>query len=281
MKEKVKGKVKEKVTEKKSPSKRGNDLNGSEWTKYSISIWSDIVKSSVERSLHHPAMFPEMLASRLIKCFTAKDDANVLDPFMGSGSTLVAAYNMNKHGIGFEINPDYIEIAESRLAQGNVFSNTAYDIYKKDARLIPNTLKPESVQLCITSPPYWDIMSQKRTADYKEVRDYGDEKENIAKLHNYDDFLNELALIFQGVFQVLEKGKYCIVNVMDLRKGNKFYSLHSDLASKLKEIGFIFDDIIIWDRRMEYNNLRSLGYPYVFRLNKVHEFILIFQKPKT
>jgi hypothetical protein len=47
---------------------------------------------------------------------------------------------------------------------------------------------------------------------------------------------------------------------------------------KLREVGFTLDDIIIWDRRREYNNLRPLGYPTVFRVNKVHEFILIFQK---
>ena len=66
---------------------------------------------------------------------------------------------------------------------------------------------------------------------------------------------------------------------MDLRKGSRFYPFHSDLARKMEDIGFIFDDIIIWDRRLDYNNLRALGYPSVFRLNKVHEFLLIFKKP--
>jgi hypothetical protein len=51
-----------------------------------------------------------------------------------------------------------------------------------------------------------------------------------------------------------------------------------DITAKMQEIGFTLDDIIIWDRRQEYNNLRPLGYPSVFRVNKVHEFILIFQK---
>ena len=47
----------------------------------------------------------------------------------------------------------------------------------------------------------------------------------------------------------------------------------------MQEIGFLLDDIIIWDRRQEYNHLRPLGYPSVFRINKVHEYILIFKKP--
>mgnify|MGYP000038285119 CR=1 FL=1 len=66
---------------------------------------------------------------------------------------------------------------------------------------------------------------------------------------------------------------------MDIRKKNRFYHYHSDLAMHLQEIGFIYDDLIIWDRRHEYNNLRPLGYPSVFRINKVHKLILIFQRP--
>ena len=82
------------------------------------------------------------------------------------------------------------------------------------------------------------------------------------------------------MFTALKPGKYCAVVVMDLRKKDKFFPLHADLARKLsEEIGFIFDDMILWDRRQEYNNLRPLGYPYVFRINKAHEFILIFKKP--
>ena len=55
-------------------------------------------------------------------------------------------------------------------------------------------------------------------------------------------------------------------------------ALHSDVAVEMQKIGFIYDDIIIWDRQYEYNNMRPLGYPYKFRINKVHEYILIFIK---
>ena len=87
------------------------------------------------------------------------------------------------------------------------------------------------------------------------------------------------AKVFAGVYEVLRAGKYCVVNVMDLRKTNRFFPLHSDLAARMQQIGFLLDDIIVWDRRQEYNNLRPLGFPHVFRVNKIHEFLLIFQKP--
>jgi len=261
-------------------TKRANELDGSEWTRFSISVWKDIHKTPEESKYHHPAMFPTMLTTRLIRCFAVPSDKKVLDPFMGSGSTLVSALSMGKEGIGFEINHEYIQLAEKRLAQKPLIGEFLQPlIYHDSATQIEQRLEPESVHLCITSPPYWDILSQKRTADYKEIRDYGDMESDLSKIGTYEGFLDGLVRVFRGVYNVLAKSKYCIVNVMDLRKKDKFYPFHCDLSARMQEIGFIWDDVIIWDRRNEYNNLRSLGYPYVFRINKIHEYLLIFKKP--
>jgi len=46
----------------------------------------------------------------------------------------------------------------------------------------------------------------------------------------------------------------------------------------MQKIGYIYDDLIIWDRQADYNNMRPLGYPYKFRINKVHEYLMIFIK---
>jgi hypothetical protein len=98
-------------------------------------------------------------------------------------------------------------------------------------------------------------------------------------MDDYERFLDGLQQVFEAVFAVLKPKKYCAVNVMDLRKQSRFFCFHCDIAKRLEKVGFLFDDLFIWDRGRDYNNLRSLGYPYVFRLNKIHEFILIFQKP--
>ena len=55
----------------------------------------------------------------------------------------------------------------------------------------------------------------------------------------------------------------------------------SDLPERLRRTGWIYDDLIVWDRRQHYNSLRPLGYPSVFRINKVHEYRLIFRKPDS
>lgn len=273
--------TKEIFEEPPAAKRRANELDGSEWTKFSISVWRDIRKTSDEARLHHPAMFPTMLVTRLIRCFTTSNDRVVLDPFMGSGSTLVSAMHLGRQGIGFEINNEYVQLAEQRLSQKPLLGEHKLPIiHRTSATRLGDVLQPASVHFCVTSPPYWNILSQKRTADYKEIRDYGDAFGDLSRIDDYGEFLDGLAEVFTGVFGALIPGKYCVVNVMDLRKGDKFFPFHCDLAARMKSIGFIWDDLIIWDRRDEYNNLRSLGYPYVFRLNKIHEYLLIFKKPK-
>lgn len=267
--------------------RRANDLNGSQWTRYSISVWNDIRKSRDEVKSGHPAMFPFALVERLLQCFTSGADQVVLDPFCGSGATLLAARKLGRLGIGFEVSTEYYDLARKRLRQqqpsilGEWPDGPEPRLYNCDAHLMAQHVEPESVDICITSPPYWDILSRKRTADYKETRDYAGAAGDLSRVEDYSQFLDALAAVFREVHRVLRPGKYCIVNVMDLRKRAKFYPFHADLSRRLAEpdVGFVLDDTIIWDRRQEYNNLRPLGYPTTFRINKIHEYLLIFLKP--
>ncbi len=142
-----------------------------------------------------------------------------------------------------------------------------------------NWVADDSVDLCVTSPPYCDILGQRRTADHKLIRNYGDLPGDVSLRGTYEEYLQALSEIFAAVFQTLKPGAHCAIVVMDLRKKDKFYSLHSDLAAKLETVGYKFDDLIIWNRQTEYNRLRPLGYPSVFRVNKVHEYIVLMQKP--
>ncbi len=265
-----------------SGGRRANGLDGATWTRHSISVWSDIRKTPDEVRWKHPAMFPSALVERLIDCFTTPDDEYILDPFMGSGSTIMAADRRQKTGIGLEISGRYIELTRKRLAQSRLFGvQKDHQLIRDDARNVLSHVAANSIDLCVTSPPYWDILSQKRTADYKAIRDYDKAGNDLSKVPDYEEFLDILTRIFSLVMQVLKPGKYCVVNVMDLRKKDVFYPFHADLARKLCASGWIYDDVIIWDRRSEYNNLRPLGYPFVFRINKIHEYLLIFKKPAS
>ena len=75
-------------------------------------IWSGLTGASTRQ---HPAPYPVELAERLVRMFSFVGDV-VLDPFMGSGTTTVAAAKWGRNSIGFEIDPHYFELAQDRIS---------------------------------------------------------------------------------------------------------------------------------------------------------------------
>ena len=251
---------------------KANNLTGKEWLQNSFSIWREIKKTKEEKLFSHPASYPVALCEKLILTFT-RPEARVLDPFSGIGSTMQAVKNLEYSGVGIDLSKEYSDIARTRLEGYEKVTIINEDSF---VALRDKTLEP--FDICVTSPPYWDILNMSRTADGKTSKSYSESTNDLGNISNYENFLDKLKNLFTLVYENLKNDSYCLINVMDLRKKSEFYPLHSDLAYKLREIGFIFDDLIIWDRQSDYNNMRPLGYPYRFRINKVHEYILIMYK---
>ena len=90
--------------------KEKSKLTLEEWNEYFHGHWN----FSGERQDKHLAMFPEELPKRLIKMFSFVGDS-VLDPFLGSGTTCLAAKNLNRNSIGYEINEDFIPLIKTKL----------------------------------------------------------------------------------------------------------------------------------------------------------------------
>jgi DNA modification methylase len=266
-------------------AERMNNLTGKEWLQNSFTIWRDIVKTPEERATKHPALFPQELVEKLIRLYLRDPGSRVLDPFMGIGSTLLASMNQGMKGIGFDLSSDFCAKTQARVEEfsGSAIPDTKViqpEIYNSDSRKISKTLGPESIDLVITSPPYWDILNQKRTADGKVIRNYSDDLEDLGNIPDYDLFLSDLKEVYTEVYKVMKPGSRCIAVVMDIRKKDKFYPLHEDQSRIMREIGFELDEYVIWDRQRDYNNMKTLGYPYVYRFNRVHEFICIYLKRK-
>jgi site-specific DNA-methyltransferase (adenine-specific) len=98
-----------------------------EFRKFRDAIWNDI--NGVEDK--HCAAYPYELPARLIKMFTYVEDW-VLDPFLGSGTTMKAARDLGRNSVGIELNPDYLDIIAEKveIRQGNMLSNTKFEVIR-------------------------------------------------------------------------------------------------------------------------------------------------------
>jgi site-specific DNA-methyltransferase (adenine-specific) len=94
-------------------SQRENTITKEEFMEWTKSVWTMSAESA--RKVGHPAPFPEELPRRLIHLYSFKNDV-VLDPFMGSGTTAVAALNAGRRYVGYDNNPEYVKLAEKRLS---------------------------------------------------------------------------------------------------------------------------------------------------------------------
>jgi modification methylase len=95
-----------------NPGQRRATISREEFLELTKSVWT--IPAVSARSIGHPAPFPVALPYRLIQLYTYEDEL-VLDPFMGSGSTAIAAVQANRHYVGYEIESAYVRLAEKRI----------------------------------------------------------------------------------------------------------------------------------------------------------------------
>ena len=90
-----------------------NSLSGKDWLRYSFSIWRDIKRGPVDNGESNPASFPVELPSRIIEILT-NPGGWIIDPFMGSGSTIVASIIEGRNSVGIELSEKFYKEAQKR-----------------------------------------------------------------------------------------------------------------------------------------------------------------------
>ena len=106
--------------------KNNSAMSNEDWNTYFNGHWY----FSGAKQDKHLAMFPEELPRRLIKMFSFPNEM-VLDPFLGSGTTSLAAKNLNRNSIGYEINPEYIPIIKGKIGDNDAFMQIETEIVKQ------------------------------------------------------------------------------------------------------------------------------------------------------
>lgn len=266
-----------------------NCLSAKEWLKNQLGVWEFYYeKRDIRDKDVHPATFPISMARKVIELFTHEGEL-VLDPFVGSGTTLVAAQDTNRNAVGFDLQPKYVDLCKKRLSNEQLFNNTKQLAILDDARNISQHLHPQSVKLIWTSPPYANLLNRKRKNKSRRDRDNG----QLGKIEQYsqdardlgilelDTYSKQMGNIYESLLSVLRDDGHCVINVPDMWWDNQRITIHISLIEELRSRGYEFRNTIIWDRRNVVNNIGIFGWPSNYiTMGTTFEYLLHFKKAK-
>lgn len=276
---------------KYNPNNKLNELTGKEWIKFTKSWFIHNPPRRVEEEILHPAKFPETIVQDFIEFFTKKGQW-ILDPFLGTGSTLIAAKKAHRNGIGIEIMEKYTKIAQKRLniikcepkisdEKGNL--EPVCRIIIEDSMNIEKIWKKNDfpkIDYCITSPPYWNQLKRNyiRQQKRKEVgldTKYGENLRDIGNIDNYKQFIIKQKQIFNEVYKIMKDNAYLTVITNNVYANGRLYPLAFDTLISLSET-FVPKDEKIWLQNDKV--LLPLGINNAWVGNRHHQFCLIFRK---
>ena len=265
-----------------------NDLTGKEWLKLTSSFWISEKCLLDKDAFNHPAPFLVKDIQKLISLFTKKD-MTVLDPFCGSGTTLIAAYLLNRSGLGLDLSEEYKKLALERLNKINA-KNFSY-ITGDNLDLLKN-MESNNIDYIVTSPPYYNILKNnsggiRENKSYKGFRNgarigvasyHTTSDSNLENCNSYDDFLIALKNIFKECKRVLKHKKYLSIIISDFTINKKETNVTGHIVELMIDLGYEFAGNIA----LIQNNkpLYPFGYPYAYKINHHNQNILNFRNIK-
>lgn len=272
------------------PSNHLNCMTAKEWIKSQLGVWQFNYEGRDIRDKNlHPATFPISLAKRVIELFTHAGEL-VLDPFVGSGTTLVAAQDLNRNAVGFDLQEKYIRLCQERLVRSNLFNQAQQLAIQDDALHIDQYLEPETVKLIWTSPPYANLLNRKR----KNKSRRGNERKNeqFGKIEQYsqdprdlgtmplEEYTKAIGDIFERLLPLLQPKGHCVINVPDMWWENERITIHVALIEELRKRGYELRNTIIWDRTNIVNRIGIFGWPSNYiTMGTTFEYLLDFWRP--
>lgn len=268
-----------------------NCLTAKEWTQSQVAVWEFAYKKRDTRDKKiHPAVFPIDLPGKCIKLFTHKGEL-ILDPFVGIGSTSVAAQDLGRNSVGFDLKKEYLEFAKTRLASDSPDGeSTKQFMILDEAHNIPEYLDEESLSLVVTSPPYANILNRKRknksrrgnlrqNEQYDKIEQYSKDPRDLGTMdgHTYAKTIGE---IYEGILPLLRPKSHCVINLTDLWWENARIPIHLYVIESMQAAGYELRNIIIWDRRNLVNRVGIFGWPNNYiTFGTTFEYILDFWRP--
>lgn len=199
----------------------------------------------------------------------------VLDPMVGSGTTLVECRLLGRNGIGVDINLQALMLTMDRL---NFEPVSLYDhlppsdirVYHGDARHL-NLLGDNTIDLVATHPPYAGIITYSKHAPVP-----GD----LSQLRSLSDFLDAMEQIASECYRVLKPNKHCAILIGDTRRHKHYIPIAYRVMERFLKVGFILREDIIkvqWNMKSTHERWK-IGRERDFMLI-FHEHLFVFRKP--
>ena len=178
---------------------------------------------------------------------------------------MIECKELNRNGIGIDINPAAISITKQRTSyQRN--NNSTLNIYLASAKKM-DCITDNSIDFICTHPPYADIIR------------YSDSIPDDISLHNYDDFLLEMHRVAEECYRVLKPNHYCSFMIGDIRKNGNVIPLGFKLMEEFSKSKFKLKEIIIkeqhnckytsyWLNNDSMKRMYLLAHEYIFVMKK-------------
>lgn len=257
-----------------------NDLNLNRWKEYQDIITDSLwVLKKRDRSGAHNAgywgNFIPQIPNQLLKRYT-KNGEWVLDPFLGSGTTLIECRRLGRNGVGIELSSKVVNLAKKNINKetnqyGIKTEIVGGDSSELDFGEILTQLGIKSVQFLIMHPPYWDIIK------------FSEEKKDLSNAKTKEEFLNLFGKVVDKTYPILDKGRYFAVVIGDKYSRGEWIPLGFDTMQEVLKRGYKLKSIIVKNfeetkgkqNQKELWRYRALvGGFYIFK----HEYILLFKK---
>ena len=257
-----------------------NDLNLNRWKEYddiiTDSLW--ILNKRDNSGVHHAGYwgnFIPQIPNQLLRRYTQKGDW-ILDPFLGSGTTLIEAPRLGRNAVGVELSKKVLEQTKKNIAKESNQHKTKLeflygDSASVDLNKVTSSLKIKSFQFIILHPPYWDIIK------------FSDSKSDLSNAKSIEEFLNGFGKVLDNCLPHLDKKRFLAVVIGDKYSGGEWIPLGFYCMQEVMKRGLILKSTIVknFEETTAKRNQKELwryralaGGFYVFK----HEYIFVFQK---
>jgi DNA modification methylase len=265
-----------------------NCMTAKQWIKRQLGVWEFYYeKRDIRDKNVHPATFPISLPKAVIELFTHKGEL-VLDPFVGSGTTLLAAQDIDRNAVGFDLQEKYIKLCGDRVSTQRLDTSSQAIAVQDDARNITKYLEENTLSLIFTSPPYANLLNRERknksrrnrkTEQLGRVEQYSQDERDLGTLA-LEEYSKSMGEIFESLLPLLKPKAHCVINVPDMWWENKRIAIHVSLINELRTRGYELRNVIIWDRTNIVNQIGIFGWPSNYiTMGVTFEYLLDFWRP--